>query len=112
MKFNFKVQQYQTDAVEAVASVFVGQGFHEKTGYLRDLGKITPANRQLTLKYEDDADTTDDLGYKNEQVQLSDEQLLKNIRALQNKNNIKTSTSLVKTFGRCSLDTKTIFALG
>lgn len=27
MKFNFKIQQYQTDAVDAVVKVFNGQGF-------------------------------------------------------------------------------------
>lgn len=30
MKFNFKIQQYQTDAVDAVVRVFQGQGFHDK----------------------------------------------------------------------------------
>ncbi len=29
MKFNFKIQSYQTDAVEAVVKVFAGQGFSE-----------------------------------------------------------------------------------
>ena len=29
MKFNFKIQQYQTDAVDAVVRVFQGQGFHD-----------------------------------------------------------------------------------
>ena len=30
MKFNFKIQQYQTDAVDAVVRVFQGQVFHDK----------------------------------------------------------------------------------
>lgn len=34
MKFNFKIQQYQTDAVDAVINVFNGQGFHDKTNYI------------------------------------------------------------------------------
>ena len=38
MKFNFKIQQYQTDAVEAVVKVFQGQGFYDKISYIRDLG--------------------------------------------------------------------------
>ena len=38
MKFNFKIQQYQTDAVDAVVKVFAGQGFHEGIHYIRDLG--------------------------------------------------------------------------
>lgn len=40
MKFNFKIQQYQTDAVDAVVKVFQGQGFHDKVSYIRDLGKM------------------------------------------------------------------------
>ena len=39
MKFNFKIQQYQTDAVDAVVRVFQGQGFHDKISYIRDRGK-------------------------------------------------------------------------
>ena len=46
----------------------------------------------------------DDTGYKNELVELSDEQLLQNIQNLQSQNNIKLSPSLVKDLGRCSLD--------
>ena len=46
----------------------------------------------------------DDTGYKNEFVELSDEQLLQNIQNLQSQNNIKLSPSLVKDLGRCSLD--------
>ena len=49
-------------------------------------------------------DPTNDTGYKNELVELSDEQLLSNIQALQRQNNIKLSNSLVKDLGRCSLD--------
>lgn len=41
MKFNFKIQQYQTDAVDAVVKVFQGQGYHDKISYIRDLGKKT-----------------------------------------------------------------------
>lgn len=39
MKFNFKIQQYQTEAVESIANVFNGQGYFEKISYIRDLGK-------------------------------------------------------------------------
>ena len=107
MKFNFKIQQYQTDAVEAVARVFNGQGHYDKISYIRDLGK-KKANQQMGILAEDEfgevLDLDSDTGYKNEMVELSDEQLLKNIQHLQNENNIKMSTSLVKDLGRCSLD--------
>ena len=109
MKFNFKIQQYQTDAVDAVIRVFKGQGYHEKTSFIRDLGKQTkPTPQQITLAEPDEfgetLDLNDDTGYKNEIVELSDEQLLHNIQQLQSQNNIKLSSSLVKDLGRCSLD--------
>ena len=107
MKFNFKIQQYQTDAVEAVARVFNGQGHYDKISYIRDLGtQSRPAQQQLSLadEFGEAPDLENDTGYRNEQVELSDEQLLKNIQQLQNENNIKMSTSLSKDLGRCSLD--------
>lgn len=120
MKFNFKIQQYQTDAVDAVVKVFNGQGFHDKISYIRDKGKVKKEygidgevislGNQISfqtvgtqLEY-DDIDELSDTGYKNELVELSDEQLLNNIQALQRQNNIKLSNSLVKDMGRCSLD--------
>ena len=120
MKFNFKIQQYQTDAVDAVIKVFNGQGFHDKISYIRDKGKVKKEygidgevislGNQISfqtvgtqLEY-DDIDELSDTGYKNELVELSDEQLLNNIQALQRQNNIKLSNSLVKDMGRCSLD--------
>ncbi|MGN1050753.1 MAG: type III restriction-modification system endonuclease [Acutalibacteraceae bacterium] len=108
MKFNFKIQQYQTDAVDAVVKVFNGQGFHDKISYIRDIGKVSPGDTQLgmTDAYKESFfyDPTDDTGYKNELVELSDDQLLQNIHTIQSQNNIKLSTSLVKDLGRCSLD--------
>lgn len=120
MKFNFKIQQYQTDAVDAVVKAFNGQGFHDKISYIRDKGKIKKEygidgevislGNQMSfqtvgtqLEY-DDIDELSDTGYKNELVELSDEQLLNNIQTLQRQNNIKLSNSLVKDMGRCSLD--------
>lgn len=34
MKFSFKIQQYQTDAVDAVARVFQGQPYSAGVSYL------------------------------------------------------------------------------
>ena len=108
MKFNFKIQQYQTDAVDAVVRVFNGQGFHDRISYIRDLGKRNAnAGQQITVSvdtYGEVYDPTDDTGFKNEQLELSDTQLLQNIQKLQSENNIKLSPALVKDLGRCSLD--------
>ena len=38
VKFNYKIQQYQTDAVDAVVQVFRGQGYYDRITYNRDLG--------------------------------------------------------------------------
>ena len=101
MKFNFKIQQYQTDAVDAVVKVFKEQGFHDKVSFIRDLGKVTePVQQQLSFVMQDDFgevdDPSNDTGYKNELIELSDDQLLHNIQELQSQNNIKLSPSLVK----------------
>ncbi len=99
MKFNFKIQEYQTEAVEAVTRVFNGQGNYQQLRYIRDLGIQTKSDDELDFK-----EITDDTGYKNEAVELSDEQLLKNICEIQSLHNIKLSSALVKDFGSCSLD--------
>lgn len=117
MKFNFKIQQYQTDAVDAVVQVFQGQGYHDRISYIRDKGKRkkvkgvdgedvleTAYVQKLEQDAEKDIDLEDDTGYKNELIELSDEQLLQNIHRVQSQNNIRLSTNLVKDLGRCSLD--------
>lgn len=119
MKFNFKIQQYQTDAVDAVVKAFQGQGYHDRISYIRDAGK-RQANQQMRLNIEMDQQYSwdtgeerqlniydlddDDTGYKNEVVELTDDQLLLNIQKIQGQNNIKQSSNLVKDLGRCSLD--------
>ncbi len=107
MRFNFKIQQYQSDAVDAVVQVFNGQGFYDRISYIRDLGK-KKADSQMSFALVDEfgesVDSDSDTGFKNEQIELSDDQLLHNIQKLQSENNIKLSPSLVKDLGRCSLD--------
>ena len=111
MKFTFKIQQYQTDAVEAVARVFQGQPYTASTSYMRDIG--TPYNSRLQTRIvpvpEDDTqweieDLMSEIGYKNEALRLTDDQLLQNIRNLQQENNIHQSDALAAPLGRVSLD--------
>ena len=101
MRFNYKIQQYQTDAVDAVVKVFSGQGYYDRLIYSRDLGTLPQQNQQYSF---DDIDEDFDTGYKNEAVELSDAKLLQNIRKIQQQNNIKESGALVNDLGRCSLD--------
>lgn len=115
MKFNFKIQQYQTDAVDSVVQIFNGQPHYDQVSYVRDLGKIKKkrnykdqAEGQMGIDDEgqvhSDWEDIDDTGYRNENVELSDEQLLKNIREMQSFNNIMQSSEIVRHLERCSLD--------
>jgi type III restriction enzyme len=102
MKFTFKIQPYQTEAVNNVVKVFEGQPFQSPVSYIRDLGKteLLP-EEQLTLT---GSDALDEAGFKNEDVNLNDDRLLGNIKKIQRDNNIKISPELIKDFGCCSLD--------
>ena len=98
MKFSFKIQQYQTDAVDAVARVFQGQPYSAGVSYLRDMGSLSAKPQQLSLvpMAEDAAqlelqDLINDSGFKNEALQLTDADLVQNIRALQAESNIHQS---------------------
>lgn len=109
MKFNFKIQQYQTEAVNAVVNVFEGQPFQEVLEYRRDIGKPKKM-QEISVFYDDgqvkSADDKDNFydGYKNNDVELDDNKLLLNINKLQAQNNIKLSKSIINDLGRCSLD--------
>lgn len=108
MKFNFKIQSYQTDAVESTVGIFNGQPYYDRTSYIRDLGKTAPkpVQMQLPMNYEygEQIDLENEMGFKNENIDLTDEQLLRNIREMQTLNNIKLSDNIAKDLGRCSLD--------
>ncbi len=110
MKFQFKIQPFQTDAVNSVVNIFAGQPFQERVSYVRDLG-VRPETPTQTSLYEPAPvqttmlpDAGDFTGFCNNAVALSDEQLLHSIREMQVRNNIKQSEALVRHLGRCSLD--------
>lgn len=92
MKFQFKIQQYQTEAVANTAAVFAGQPSRRIEAYHRDLGK-----RQ-------ELDLDGDMGYRNHCIELGKGTLLKNINAIQELHNIRPSASLAKGLGEVNLD--------
>ena len=96
MKFKFKIQQYQTEAVEQTVNVFAGQPSKTNAQYRRDLGKT-----KGRIVYEEEY-----VGWRNADVELSDKQLLDNIKQLQADGNIPQSKLLSKPegLGACSLD--------
>ena len=131
MKFKFKIQDYQTKAVESVIDVFKGQPYIDHVKYTRDLGIREKKNvikykdiegneqiaekgsllnvidneiesKEITKDYYNSKENSD--GFENADIVLKDEEILKNIQYIQSINNINVSKKLVKHLGRCSLD--------
>lgn len=95
MKFKFKIQQYQTDAVENTVAVFQGQPSHTLSTYRRDLG--TYRDQRITYKEEE-------TGYGNHRLELDSQTILQNIRAVQNLYDITPSESLSRGIAPVNLD--------
>ncbi|MBU3192628.1 type III restriction-modification system endonuclease [Clostridium algidicarnis] len=98
MKFKFKIQPFQSEAAESIVKVFSGQPKQGVFKYRRDVGK---RKAQATI---DEQDIEFEMGYRNADVEVTKEQLLKNIRAVQTANNIKNSSALEAGLGLVSLD--------
>ena len=107
MKFRFKIQQYQSDAVNAVADVFKGQPFAAHTKYTLDLG-VQKTSDQMTLfdseKMKRAFDAEYDVGFANNRIELSPDMLLRNIQGIQSLANINTSDKLSHSLGAVDLD--------
>lgn len=96
MKFNFKIQQYQTDAVESTVDIFAGQPSRDGFQYRRDLGD----GGNLYAK----DDETLSSGYRNADIELTDQQLLANVHSMQRIWSIPESKNLSHGLGRLGLD--------
>ena len=90
MKFKFKIQGYQTEAVENTTNIFVGQPNRDPSKYRRDLGKRGSG----VIRFDGDDD-----GYRNADVELSSKQLLENLHAVQTTAGVPLSKSLSKIDG-------------
>ncbi len=86
MKLKFKVQPYQTNAVESVVDCFAGQALVSGIGY-----RIDPGRKAQTSAFEE--------GFKNADIQLADTQVLANIRDVQKRQNLPISDALTVTTG-------------
>ena len=95
MKFKFKIQQYQTEAVENTVAVFRGQPSYALSTYRRDLG--TYRDKRIIYKEEE-------TGYGNHRLELDNEALLQNLRSIQNLYDITPSATLAKGIAPVNLD--------
>lgn len=90
MKFKFKIQSYQTDAVSNTTAIFIGQPNRDGTHYRRDLGR----QQKGTFRFDGDDD-----GYRNADVELSAKQLLDNLHSVQTSAGVPLSKSLTRIDG-------------
>jgi type III restriction enzyme len=95
MKLKFKVQPYQTSAVESVVDCFAGQVNTSGIAYRIDPGvskraRMATQAGQYSLSYDDSGIT----GFKNADIQLTDAQLITNIQTVQRRQNLLLSQSL------------------
>jgi type III restriction enzyme len=91
MKLKFKVQPYQTSAVESVVDCFAGQMNTSGIAYRIDPGVNKKLLAQGPTLPEMDTELT---GFKNADLHLTDAQLLTNIQAVQRRQNLPESHSL------------------
>jgi type III restriction enzyme len=100
MKLKFKVQPYQTNAVESVVDCLSGQLNTSSITYRIDPGATKKVlSDQLVLPVMDSGE----IGFKNAEIHLSDDQLLENIQAVQRLQNLPLSERL-KTSARCKVN--------
>ena len=104
MKLKFKIQQYQTDAVESTVDIFNGQPNQGLLVYKMDQGKVYVIDNGKRIEQKGISFSGHDTGYKNGEIVLSEDELLKNIHQIQTQNNIHLSNEVIKRLGACQLD--------
>ena len=108
MKFKFKIQQYQSDAVNAIADVFKGQPYSKHAKYTIDMGVVEEKYGQQSIF--DDVEQRRymegdfDVGFANPRIELPSDVLLQNIRNIQSLANIKEDHTLSRKLGAVDLD--------
>jgi len=86
MKLKFKVQQYQTQAVQAVTDCFAGQSPTSAVQYRVDPGKTV-----------NDTESLFDEGFKNADFSITNSIIFDNIAEVQRNQNLPVSSALVST---------------
>ena len=94
VRLKFKVQAYQTDAVNSTCDVFDGQPFNDGAIYRIDPGKLPYGVLDLL----------DDTGYRNAPFTISPETILLNIQKVQKMNHIPVSNKLARGVAPVNLD--------
>jgi type III restriction enzyme len=102
MKIQFKIQEFQLQAVKAVVDCFHGQPLKSKKFTLERSKDIIKKAKQAaagvqTLALE--SEVLEDIGYRNSNIQLVEAQFLKNIQNIQEANEIHQSQQIERPQG-------------
>lgn len=90
MKLQFKIQQYQTDAVDSVIDCFAGQPKHDGVTYRIDPGTQKRSAEPALFETK----TTQDSGLRNAEIVLRRWQLLDNLHDVQRSGNLPLSSEM------------------
>lgn len=103
MKLQFKIQDFQLQAVKAVVECFKGQPLKSNKFTLERskdiIRKAKEAAYGSTQVSVFETDVLEDIGYRNSSVQLTDSQVLKNIQEIQELNEIHQSQGIERPQG-------------
>jgi len=97
VKIKFKHQQFQLDAVQSIVDCFEGQP-NETSQFTLDRG-IRRRPEQLRLGENLEQIELSDIGFRNKPIQLSDQEVLENIRNVQRRNGLKLSDKIERRKG-------------
>ena len=95
MKFKFKTQDYQQEAVNNICGVFNGQPYLDMVKYTRGSSIIKGGDKSQIAFFDDDIFDNNDDGFENAKIVLDDAELFSNIKKIQQENNYKESEELV-----------------
>lgn len=99
MKLKFKVQPFQTAAVESVADCFAGQVNTSGIAYRIDPGSTQLQRRDAAVGQTHHGADAEETGFRNADLQLSGARLLENIRGVQRRQNLPLSDRLESSAG-------------
>jgi type III restriction enzyme len=97
MKLQFKQQGFQIQAVSAVIDIFIGQEHKTNRFTLERSRELIRKAKEVAagaVQGQLEMDVLEDIGYRNTPVQISDEQLLDNIREVQRRNDLTESQKI------------------
>jgi type III restriction enzyme len=103
MKLQFKEQDFQVQAVKAIVDCFNGQSLKtnrftlERSKELLKKAKLAAAGGSQTSVFE--AEVLEDIGYRNSNIQITDNQILDNIQKVQKDNDLHESQKIERPKG-------------